>query len=572
MTDPKQPPASGATVVATDAGTPPPAPAAPSAPVPTDDLVGTVLADRYRILKRLGEGGMGTVYLAEHTTIRKKLAVKVLAPEYAQKSDLVDRFLQEARAASMISQENVVEITDFDASGGVVFFVMEFLEGEDLSDTVKREGPLPWPRVKPIMLQICRALQAAHDRGIIHRDMKPENCYRIKRGKSEDFIKVLDFGIAKVTGDEGGDKGLTRTGMIFGTPEYMSPEQARGERPDHRVDVYAVGVIMYELLTGRVPFTADTFMGILTKHMFEPPPAPSAANPNVEIPPDVEAIILKALQKDKELRFSSMDEMAAAIEAVGTGAAPVDVIAENVARPSDGRTEFVGGAASAPIPVGGTGTGEFTPVAPPSRKGLFIGVGVVAAALLAGGVVALGGGDEEPPPVEASNEPEPAPAPTPPPTPAPPPAPVQLAPARGAAKVLDPEKEKVTFKIVTPGVDADVLDARDYGLFGKTNDPKGVQFEKSKGELKLVLRAPGYEDLELTIVPDRNKTYKRRMKKKRVRPKHKKSGKQDKQKGGETKIVKPVVPASTPKKPADSKMKVKKVRHTSSDLKDPFGG
>ncbi|MCA9686558.1 MAG: serine/threonine protein kinase, partial [Myxococcales bacterium] len=298
------------------------------------DLTGQTLLGRYTIIKRLGEGGMGTVYLGEHATIKKKFAVKVLSHEFAHKDDLRERFLQEARAASMISQENVVEITDFgDTPDGSVFFVMEFLQGEDLSDTVKSEGKLPWPRVKPIMLQICRALSAAHDAGIIHRDMKPENCYRIARGKNQDFIKVLDFGIAKVTSDDGstseGGKGLTRTGMIFGTPEYMSPEQAQGARPDHRVDVYAVGVIMYELLTGRVPFIADTFMGILTKHMFEVPEAPSAVAPDADIPAEVEAIILKAMQKDRELRFASMVEFAEAIEAVGTGAAAVAVVSEN---------------------------------------------------------------------------------------------------------------------------------------------------------------------------------------------------------------------------------------------------
>ncbi|HET6584273.1 MAG TPA: serine/threonine-protein kinase, partial [Nannocystaceae bacterium] len=285
----------------------------PSAP----DLVGTILADRYRILRKLGEGGMGSVYLAEHTTINKRLAIKVLSSEYCHKQDLVNRFLQEARAASMIEQENVVEITDFGSTpGGSVFFAMEYLNGEDLAATIKREGALSWTRARQILLQICAALGSAHAAGIIHRDMKPDNCYRIRRGSNDDFIKVLDFGIAKVQSDEGdGGRALTRTGMIFGTPEYMSPEQAKGEKVDHRVDVYAVGVIMYELLTGRVPFTADTFMGILTKHMFEAPQAPSALIGPGSIPVDVEAIILKSLQKDREYRFQTMAEMAHAIEA-----------------------------------------------------------------------------------------------------------------------------------------------------------------------------------------------------------------------------------------------------------------
>jgi serine/threonine-protein kinase len=290
---------------------------------PPSGREGTVLMDRYRVISKLGEGGMGTVYIAEHLAIRKRFAIKVLSHEFAHKTDLVERFLQEARAASMIAQENVVEITDFgNTPDGSVFFVMEHLQGEDLANLIKREGRLSWDRAKPIALQICSALQAAHEAGIIHRDMKPENCFRISRHGNEDFIKVLDFGIAKITGPdaEGAGKGLTRTGMIFGTPEYMAPEQAQGLRPDFRVDIYAMGVIMYEMLTGRVPFIADTFMAVLTKHMFEPPRPPSQLCPDAGIPAEVEAIVMKALEKDPANRFQSMAEMAMAIDSVGTGA------------------------------------------------------------------------------------------------------------------------------------------------------------------------------------------------------------------------------------------------------------
>jgi len=214
-------------------------------PPPVRDISGTLLLDRYRLLKKLGEGGMGTVYLAEHVTIKKRCAIKLLNPEYAHKEELVQRFLQEARAASMIAHENVVEITDFGAApNGSVFFVMEMLVGEDLSDTIKREAPMPWSRVAPMALQICRALGAAHSKGIVHRDMKPENCFRVDRHGNADFIKVLDFGIAKVTSDDPDGTGgrLTSTGMIFGTPTYMSPEQAQGQRVDLRSDIYALGV------------------------------------------------------------------------------------------------------------------------------------------------------------------------------------------------------------------------------------------------------------------------------------------------------------------------------------------
>ncbi|MBK8480508.1 MAG: protein kinase [Proteobacteria bacterium] len=279
-----------------------------------DDLIGQVVASRYRVTEKLGEGGMGTVYRAEHVAIGKQLAIKVLLPEYARKADLKERFLREARAAAAIGHENIVDITDFgETPSGSVFFAMEFLDGQDLAHHVKKDGALSWPRAKAILLQICRALGAAHAKQIVHRDMKPENVILISREGRPDFVKVLDFGIAKVSGASDGEQRLTRTGMIFGTPEYMSPEQAQGHHPDHRVDVYAVGVIMYELLSGQVPFKADTFMGILTKHIFEEPVPPSRVNPEAHISPEVEAVVLKAMVKDRNHRYQSMAEMAAAI-------------------------------------------------------------------------------------------------------------------------------------------------------------------------------------------------------------------------------------------------------------------
>jgi serine/threonine-protein kinase len=287
-----------------------------------DPYLGTVVADRYRINRKLGEGGMGVVYSAHHVVLEKPVAIKILADDLARRSDLVQRFLHEAKAASRIHQENIVDITDFgQTQSGTVFFVMELLEGRDLATLIRREvGPLPWPRAKPILVQICRALAAAHQKGIIHRDMKPENVFLVERGSHADFAKVLDFGIAKMTGmEEGAGSRLTRTGMIFGTPEYMSPEQAQGTHPDHRVDIYAVGVIMFEMLTGQVPFRSDTFMGVLTKHMFEAPVAPSERRPDLGITPDLDAIVLRALEKDRDRRFPSMVELGQAIAATEGG-------------------------------------------------------------------------------------------------------------------------------------------------------------------------------------------------------------------------------------------------------------
>ncbi len=572
----------------TGAATPVPASPTPVPPshsgsiptgAPAHDLVGSILADRYRILRKLGEGGMGSVYLAEHTTINKKLAIKVLSSEYCHKQDLVNRFLQEARAASMIEQENVVEITDFGSTpGGSVFFAMEYLNGEDLAATIKRDGSLPWPRVRQILLQICSALGSAHAAGIIHRDMKPENCYRIRRGSNEDFIKVLDFGIAKVQSDEGdGGRALTRTGMIFGTPEYMSPEQAKGERVDHRVDVYAVGVIMYEMLTGRVPFTADTFMGILTKHMFEAPQAPSAIIGQGLIPADAEAIILKALQKDREYRFQTMAEMARAIEAVGTGAAPVSVVREQVVAPMGGQLRFSG--TSTAIEMGGTDDASFAP--PRSKAPIFLAVGIGAALVAAGGWLAatqfdLVGGDAkttttapaavaqpDPAPITAKVEPDPAPKPTTP----------------THAPLM------VSVTISTPGIDAEVLSETDDGVLGKTNTP--ISLPRRSELIGVRLRAPGYQDQLVQVTPDATKTITASLSPEpavtpteggKKPPKGKGKGKKDHGKTdagtdaepkAEPKTEPKVEPKTEPKVEPKTEPKTKPT-NSSPDLKDPF--
>ena len=282
--------------------------------VPPDPYIGTVLSDRYRVLSKLGEGGMGTVYLAEHVVIEKRVAIKILSNDFARKPDLVARFMQEAKAASRIGHDNICDVTDFgQTDAGSVFFAMEFLDGADLATVIREQSPLPFVRARAIAIQICNALGAAHGKGIIHRDMKPENVYLVERDGHVDFVKVLDFGIAKMgANDETGER-LTRTGMIFGTPEYMSPEQARGDRPDLRVDVYAVGCILYEMLSGDVPFYAETFMGVLTKHMFEPPDPLSVRVPDERIAPDVEAVVMRALAKNREERFQTMRELALAL-------------------------------------------------------------------------------------------------------------------------------------------------------------------------------------------------------------------------------------------------------------------
>jgi len=289
----------------------------PGAPGTDDPLLGRVLSERYRILRKLGEGGMGVVYLAEHVVIEKKIALKVLFPDLTRRADLVQRFIQEAKSASRIGHENVIDITDFGQSPeGYVFLAMEYLSGQDLGQVLKASGRMGWARAQPMLVQIGKALRAAHEGGIIHRDMKPENIFVTPRDDGREFIKVLDFGIAKVMGLDEDAPRLTRTGMIFGTPEYMSPEQAQGQHVDHRVDIYAVGCIMYQILTGTVPFQAETFMGILSKHMLEAPEPPRKRNPAID--PGVEAIILKAMEKDPAKRYQSMRDFVAALVPQGS--------------------------------------------------------------------------------------------------------------------------------------------------------------------------------------------------------------------------------------------------------------
>ncbi len=284
-----------------------------------DPLLGQVLSGRYRILRKIGEGGMGIVYEAEHIVIEKRVGLKVLREDFSNRQDVVERFRQEAKSASKIGHEHIIDISDFgETPQGASFFVMELLHGRDLAQELEKLGTLSARRTVSLMLQCARALEAAHNKGIVHRDMKPENIFLVERG-GEDFVKIVDFGIAKMSDIETPGKPgrkLTKTGMIFGTPEYMSPEQAAGKKLDHRVDIYAMGIILYELLTGRVPFMGDTFMGILTQHMFEVAPPLAMMNPNVRVEPELERLVFKALSKNPNDRFQSMGELAAELSHV----------------------------------------------------------------------------------------------------------------------------------------------------------------------------------------------------------------------------------------------------------------
>jgi serine/threonine-protein kinase len=280
------------------------------------DPVGTVVAERYRVLQHLSDGGMASVYLAEHVAVGRKLALKILHPEHSKYPDLVRRFLQEARAASLIRHAHIVDIIDVGITAGdMAYMAMELLEGEDLGTQLEREGPLEWRRLGPMVLQICDALGAAHAQGIVHRDVKPENCFRIQYAGAQDFIKLLDFGIAKDLGGKiDGGRNQTASGSVYGTAAYVAPESLQGKIADARVDIYALGVLMYELLYGKKPFVSDTLSGLLMGHLQTPPkPLHDLIPERVSLA--VDAVVLRCLEKDPANRFQSMAEVARAVAA-----------------------------------------------------------------------------------------------------------------------------------------------------------------------------------------------------------------------------------------------------------------
>jgi serine/threonine protein kinase len=232
-----------------------------------DPLIGRVVNDRYRILSLLGRGGMGVVYRVEHLHIGKAMAMKLLHGELARKRDVVQRFRREAAAVSALSHPNTVQVFDSGQDGGLMYLVMELLEGSDLGAVIRKEGPLPFSRIARIGLQLAGSVGEANDKGIIHRDIKPENIMLIAGADGREIVKVLDFGLAKLRSDGAGNLSLTNAGAILGTPYYMAPEHIRGDKVDARADVYAMGATFYKALTGVPPFVAPTPMGVLTMHL-----------------------------------------------------------------------------------------------------------------------------------------------------------------------------------------------------------------------------------------------------------------------------------------------------------------
>jgi eukaryotic-like serine/threonine-protein kinase len=430
------------------------------------EIVGSTLSGRYLVTRKIGQGGMGAVYEATHTLIGKRVAVKVLLEKYAQREAIVKRLKQEAQLASSIGNEHIIDITDFgNTEDGRTFVVMEFLEGESMAECLGREPKMAEQRILRIASQCASALAAAHAKGVVHRDIKPENIFLLKR-KEQDYIKVVDFGISKSLRASDTDEEavrLTQTGMVLGTPLYMSPEQARGDEDlDHRVDIYALGIIMYEAASGRVPFSGNNYLSVISQVLNEEPKSLREIRP--ELSDEFEAIVLRAIAKDRKDRYADANEMLADITAV------LDDPTHSTER--------------AKI----TGPRRLLPRPPkiPRVAWAIGGAGLVAAGVAIAVAVLMGSKAKK-----AMNEKTPVAA-------------VSDAGVGGAvpsatdAGPTEPSVETITLRIVTVPPNAEVY--RESEFLGKS-PTKPLSFVKNNKEVKITAQLPGYDDATLTVNP-----------------------------------------------------------------------
>ena len=340
---------------------------------PTQNLVGQVLADRYHIMKKLGEGGMGQVYLAEHVKMGRRSAIKVMNPSMVHDPEAVARFNREAANASRISDAHVCAIYDFgETPEGLIYLAMEFIEGEPLTELIRQEGALPGSRAADIAIQVAAALQAAHDLGIVHRDLKPDNIMLARGRDGSDAVKVVDFGLAKAVGGEGGGQKVTRTGLVVGTPEFMSPEQLSGDKLDGRTDVYSLGLVFFNMLTGTLPFPADSVQEAMIKRLTDEPAELLEVRPDLHFPPGLQQILDTALARNPVDRYQSAAKFAHDLAAVA-----------GLSRD---------GGAGLPTTLGGSDdkTELIEPVRARKRPRLAIAVGVIVVLGVAGAVVTIG--------------------------------------------------------------------------------------------------------------------------------------------------------------------------------------
>lgn len=480
---------------------------------PVDPLLDATIGN-YKVMRKIGEGGMGSVYLAEHPLIGKKVALKVLHSEFASNQDVVTRFFNEARAVNDIDHPNIVDIIDYGTipsptGGNMVYFIMEHLDGHPLENIIAEQAPLAPERSLHICAQVADALSASHRANIVHRDLKPDNIILIKHRSTDDFVKLLDFGIAKLTGDQHGST-RTRTGIVMGTPAYMSPEQCEGRgNIDHRTDIYALGVVLYQMITGRVPFEGQGYGEVLVQHLTQAPLPPSTIRG--VIPPHVEAVCMKALEKSPAARYQSMDDFIAAltdpvgfVEANGGLAGFYSVnlgspVIPNTPRPFS-QAPFTPAPGSL-TPVNATNTqfpsGIYQPAK--SKAPLFIGGGLVVIGVIAAALV-FGSGDNKDavPTVAIAPVDEPLVAPKLEPVvevKEQPVKPEQEVPVEPAAK-----KISVSASVVSSPRGAEIWINGNY----EAKTPYKLKYDAEELPLAIVLKKEGYEDLsfEWELVPN----------------------------------------------------------------------
>ncbi|HXQ27876.1 MAG TPA: serine/threonine-protein kinase [Gemmatimonadales bacterium] len=322
------------------------------AAAPASDLVGQVVADRYHVLKKLGEGGMGQVYLAEHVKMGRRSAIKVMNPSMVHDPDAVSRFNREAANASRITHPNVCAIYDFgETPEGLIYLAMEFIEGEPLTELLRREDALPAARAAHIFIQVADALQAAHDLGIVHRDLKPDNIMLTRGRDGSDVVKVVDFGIAKAMGGDDTQK-VTKTGLVVGTPEFMSPEQLAGDKVDGRSDTYSLALVFFRMLTGKLPFEASTVQETMIKRLTDEPTTLAAARPDLDFPAGLQATLDAALTRNPVERYQTVAKFASDVaQVVGVGSAAPIVPLPATRADAAGQTEVLASGPRGPAAV-----------------------------------------------------------------------------------------------------------------------------------------------------------------------------------------------------------------------------
>ncbi|HWE31475.1 MAG TPA: serine/threonine-protein kinase, partial [Polyangia bacterium] len=463
-------------------------------PPPVDDrsadpMIGSTIDGRYIIESLLGEGGMGTVYAARHAIIDKRVAIKVLRKEAAADESSAQRFIIEAKAASKIGHQNIVDITDFGVlPAGNAYFVMEFLGGPTLGKLVHELKHIPPARAVAICIQVARGLLAAHGKSIIHRDLKPENIFVLERDGNADFVKIVDFGIAK---DVKAGKRLTAVGMVLGTPEYMSPEQATGQETDHRVDQYALGCILYEMLAGDVPFKGENAPKTLTKHVFDAVVPPTKLRPDLEIPVLVEEIVLRMLEKKPADRYSDMRALIGAFEAV---------LGKIAAGEAPSRKTNVDGMRQLTTPPWSPSLTEEVEELPRNKRPIYVAIGVSVAALMviAGVAVTRLNASAAPPVADvvmppATQPAEPGAQPSPPTT---------TATTTAAAPTAAATANQIEIQIATQPPDAEVYVGAE--LIGPS--PVALKRARSSEAEMFTVRKSGFKDEKRTVILDHDQT------------------------------------------------------------------